>query len=159
MARTNYAFCFGDGQIGQNNMVLDVDVTRNAFQRGMYFGLQQLPTVRRTPLCLVRLRLSKLVRSIANRTLESSNEMPRYRVAQFTPLHTRPTTEALTLTNAGNWLVEHLPGSQPNWGNIGERPWDCLMPFTGFATINAPNQGSCTRQRTTDGVKATESTR
>ncbi len=36
------------------------------------------------------------------------------------------------------------PGSQPNWGNIGERPWDCLVPFTGFATINAPNQGSCT---------------
>ncbi len=42
------------------------------------------------------------------------------------------------------------PGSQPNWGNIGERPWDCLMPFTGFATINAPNK-VLARQRTTRG--------
>ncbi len=29
-------------------------------------------------------------------------------------------------------------------GNLGSRPWDCRIPFTGFATINAPNQGSCT---------------
>ncbi len=42
MARTNYAYCFGDSQIGQNNMVLDVDVTRGAFQRGMYFGLNAI---------------------------------------------------------------------------------------------------------------------
>ncbi len=59
MARTNYGFCLGDGQVGQTSQTLDVDVTRNAFQRGMYHGLQAITDGAATQSCLVKSQLSK----------------------------------------------------------------------------------------------------
>ncbi len=36
------------------------------------------------------------------------------------------------------------PGSQRVWTTRGGLGWMCLAVYTGFSTINAPNQASCT---------------
>ena len=145
MARTNYAFCFGDGQVGQNARVLDVDVVRNCFQRGMYFGLMSVTdgaanTVMFGEIATVETR-SLNRQSNAGITERDARVQGRanYDLAEQADFRGINVNDCRQRARGGVY-----PGSQRNWGNIGERPWDCLMPFTGFTTINAPNQGSCT---------------
>ncbi len=145
MARTNYAFCMGDNQIGQNRMTFDVDVTRNAFQRGMYFGLQSITDGAANTIMfgeIATVETKSLNRTQGAGVTEKDAKVQGraiYTLSHQADLKGVNVEQCRQLSRGGVY-----PGSQPNWGNIGERPWDCLTPFTGFVTVNAPNQGSCT---------------
>ncbi len=126
-------------------LCLDVDVTRNAFQRGMYFGLQSITdgaanTIMFGEIATVETRsLNRAENQGITETDAKVQGRAIYTLAPQADFKGINVEQCRQLARGGIY-----PGSQRNWGNIGERPWDCLTPFTGFATINAPNQGSCT---------------
>ncbi len=156
MARTNYAFCLGDNQFGQGtrNLSLDVDTTRNAFQRGYTFGLMAITDGAANTVMFGEIATPETVvlgqTGGAGVTEIDAKTQGR---ANFSQAYLdENTARALDVVQCRNRATGgRYPGAQPIWGKTGMRPWDCLPVFTGFATINSPNSASCTPTNNTNG--------
>jgi prepilin-type N-terminal cleavage/methylation domain-containing protein len=145
MARTNYAMCMGDGQIGTNANVLDVDVTRGCFQKGMFHKLAAVTDGPANTIMFGEIATPE-TRSLNNNENQGVTETDAkvqgraiYTLAHGADFKGIDVNQCRALALGGIY-----PGRRANWGNLGMRPWDALVAFTGFTTVNAPNTGSCT---------------
>ncbi len=149
MARTNYAFCMGDNQFGQGNrnLSLDVDTTRNAFQRGYTFGLMSITDGAANTVMFGEIATvdTRSLNRAENQGITEVDAKVQGRAVYSLAWQDENTARGMDVMACRNLSTGgRYPGSQRNWGNIGERPWDVLPCFTGFATINSPNAASCT---------------
>jgi prepilin-type N-terminal cleavage/methylation domain-containing protein len=143
IARTNYAFCMGDGQIGINGGDPVVDVTRGAFQQNLYHTMAAITDGAANTVMFGEIATpesSSFTAQGQGVTEKDAKVQGRaiYELAQQSDFKGVNVNDCRALSVGGRY-----PGTKRNWGLVGARCWDSLTCFTGFNTVNSPNAGSC----------------
>jgi hypothetical protein len=144
VARTDYGFCLGDGQIGIHSGDLAEVTTRGAFQWNQNHPLAAITDGAANTVAFGEIATPDR----ASFTAENKGALEKdarvqgraiYELAYETELKGINVNKCRNLSVGGRY-----PGLKRNWSNLGMRNFDALAPYTGFNTINPPNSASCT---------------
>jgi hypothetical protein len=144
MARSNYAFCLGDGQIGMNSGDPVVDQTRGAFQNNIYHTIAAITDGAANTVMFGEISTPESSSFTAENqgvTEKDAKVQGRgiYELPQLAEFKGVDVNACRALASGGRYV-----GTKRNWGNVGARCYDALATFTGFNTVNSPNAGTCT---------------
>lgn len=151
VARTNYAFCMGDGILGIDGGDPNIEQTRGGFQRNLYKRFSGITDGSANVIAFGEIatpEVALFAKENQGVTETDAKVQGRaiYELASLEHLKGIDVKACRAFVKDG-----HYAGTKRNWGNIGFRNFDALATYTGFNTINPPNGGSCTPTNNTWG--------
>jgi hypothetical protein len=144
LGRTNYAFCFGDGQVGVNSAD-----PRQEHVRGMFGLAVQYTLAAATDGTSNTIMFGEIATPAGGSILPGAPQTLRDAKVQGTVFGGTVATNATSLggvdvqacralVRAGKYI-----GSNPMWANRGCAWMEGVIGYGGFNTINGPNGASC----------------
>lgn len=144
IARTNYAFCMGDGQVGTMSGDPVVDTTRGAFNLNLYHSMASITDGAANTIMFGEVATPESSSfTVQGQGIQEKDAKVQGRAVYELAAQADNKgigVENCRLLSAGG----RYPGVKKNWGNIGARNFDAIVVMTGFNTVNSPNSGSCT---------------
>lgn len=143
VARTNYAFCLGDTQVGINGGDSAVDHTHGAFQRNFNKTMANITDGAANTIALGEIA-TPATKSLATQGQGVTEKNAKTQGRAIYELPSRDLKGIDVLACRSLAVDGRYVGTKKNWGNIGLRNFDAIATYTGFNTINGPNGSSCT---------------
>ena len=143
LGRTNYAFCMGDGQVGQNAAYFDTITVRGAFQRSQPFPLAAVTDGTSQTIMFGEISGPTNLRFGQEKLTNATDlKVQGYRNAELSPL---ADNKGIDVNDCRKKAIGGVyPGASVAWGNTGIRWADSFVAYTGMNTIIGPNGSGCT---------------
>lgn len=153
VARTNYAFNMGDGQIGQNCDDPDRLTVRGPFSRGRQRRLQEMTDGTSNAIMFGEIATPAGPMPDLRPNLGQLRRNARVQGRQYYHLNDQAPLKGIDIVSCkrtafrGIYRAPMVGDPVRVWNHAGTRWLDSLVCFTGFATILGPNHASCTPTR------------